>query len=97
LSAFAARDHVASLALARSVLERHRAELTSGEVAYVLQAGMLAAIASGDPQSALQLDAEYGATLSLESSAGNYRRWMLRLAKDELAVRAKAIASTRVH
>ena len=93
LSALANRDHIASLARARAMLERHRTQLTADEAEYVLQAGMLAAIAAGDPGSALQLDAQYRLPLPLESSSGNYHRWMLRVAKNELAERTRVIAN----
>jgi len=97
LSAMASRDHASSVARARAMLERHRTVLTADTAEYVLQAGMLSAIAAGDPKSATQLDVEFGATLPVESSLRNYRRWMLRIAKSELDGSAPGATGAGTH
>ncbi len=87
LAALANRDHAGSLALARTMLGRDRAGLAADDADYVLRAGMLAAIAAGDPRSALQLDAQYGAITPTDAPSANYRRWMLQIAREQVAGR----------
>jgi spermidine synthase len=92
LSALANRDSASVVVHAETMLERHAKELGPGTHEYVLQAGMLAAIAIKDPTSALRLDSRYGVRLPIESSLRNYRGWLKRVAIGMLATNGKASA-----
>jgi spermidine synthase len=85
LQAAAARNHPLTIARAEGILATYRADLPEAVSDYVLRSAMLAAIATRDFASVPRLNSAYGASMRSTTVAGNYRRWMLQMAKQELA------------